>query len=161
MVVGFEVGDVDDGVWLFVDGEYRLVEAVVEVLEHGVEVGVFGVYGEELLDASYALEAHVLCDFDGVGAPGCYCFAASADEESWELLGVDWLRSAEEPREFQQVVVVEGVVGLDCENVFCSEEYYHLCLLGFEVGRRRRDIRRSWSLALWGYVCGYEVIWDA
>lgn len=107
MVVGLEVGDMDYGVGLFVDCEDGLVEALVEILEHGVELGVLIVDGEELLDAQDAFETHVLGDFYGVGAPRCDCLTACADEEARECLLIDELSTAEEPCEFADVGLVE------------------------------------------------------
>ncbi len=82
LVVCLEVGDVDYRVGLFVYCEDGLVEPLVEVLEHGVELGVLIVDREELLDARDAFETHVLRDFHSVGAPRSDCLTAGADEEA-------------------------------------------------------------------------------
>ena len=49
-------------------------------LKHRVEVVVVGFDADELLDAAYSADAHVLCYLDGVGAPRSDHFLARSEE---------------------------------------------------------------------------------
>lgn len=155
LVISLEVGYMDNGIGLFVDGEDGLVESLVEVLEHGVERGVLVVDGEELLDTRDAFETHVLRDFYGVGAPRCDCLTSRADEETREELLIDELSAAEEPCEFAGVGLIERMRGLDCQDVLCSEKYYHLDLLGFVADRRNMGAGVDFVGSVGGIVCSY------
>ncbi len=75
-----------DGLWLMVDGEYRLVQTVVHALQHTVMGGILTLHGEVLLNTRNAGETHVLRDLNGIGAPGGYHLAARSHKETVELL---------------------------------------------------------------------------
>ena len=84
LVVFLQIFHMLDGLRLDVDREDVLVEAVVHALQHGVVVGILVGYGEILLDAADALEAHVLGDLYGIGRPRGHHLAARAYEPSVE-----------------------------------------------------------------------------
>ena len=73
---------------LMVDGEYRLVDAVIHALKHRVVFRVFRLYREVFLDTQNAVEIHVLCNLYGIRTPRSDHFASWSDEISFKTLAV-------------------------------------------------------------------------
>ena len=106
VVVGIDVGDIFQRLRLAVDEKHVLVEVVVFVLQHRVEAVVVFLDGMEFLDTRNAANAHVLSNFDGVGAPRCYHLAARTEEEAFDDIFFDFGGVAEEPIKFFDIVII-------------------------------------------------------
>ena len=103
LVVGLQVVDVDDRIRLLADGEYHLVQPVIDALQHRVVIRLGRADGEVFLDAGDALQAHVLGDLDRVRAPRGNHLAARADEMSFHGLSTCRCRAAEEPHQLFRI----------------------------------------------------------
>ena len=66
---------------LMIHGEYRLVEPFIHALQHRVVLGILVCHGEKFLYTHNAVEIHVLCNLNGIGAPRCNHLASRTDEE--------------------------------------------------------------------------------
>ncbi len=115
-VVLLHVLDVDNRVGLLVDGEDALVESVITAVEHGVEGGVLPV-GRILLDAAYSLQAHVLGNLHGIGAPRGYHLAPRAHVVALDALSVDEPGARKQPFKCSHALRIETCGGLHCENL--------------------------------------------
>ena len=89
LVVCLNVVDVFQGFWLAVDGKHGLVEVLVAVLQHRVKRRVLRLHFLELLDAHNALDAHILGNFDGIGAPRRNHLSARPDEVAFHRVFLD------------------------------------------------------------------------
>ena len=108
LVIFLQIVYVLDGLRLVVNGEHSLVYSLVHALQHGVMLRLGRVHGEEFLYAADALEAHVLRDFHGIGAPGGDHLPAGTHEIAFQGLRFLQFRVAIEPAQF----VYLGLAGL-------------------------------------------------
>ena len=98
LVVCLQVGNLHDGLWLYVHAEEFLVQTVlVHALKHGVELGILALHGEVFLNACYAFHSHVLCNLHGVGAPGGNHLTAWTNEASLQMVCFQHFGLAIEP----------------------------------------------------------------
>lgn len=84
----------------------------------------------KLLDAGDALEAHVLGDFHGVGAPGGNHLLAGPDEAALDGCGAQGGGSVKEPSELFSLLGGELVIRLYGVNQIRAflKKYDHKCL---------------------------------
>ena len=127
LVILFQVLDVSDRLRLYVDGEDVLVEAVVHTLQHGVVRSVGRSHGEVLLYTRNAIEAHVLCDLNGIRTPRSNHLASRSDKESAERLFVQQFGIVIQPRQFSHLCIAWQMIYLCCDDRlgWCLEEYNH------------------------------------
>ena len=110
LIVGVEIVDRANGFGRVVDGEKRVVQSVVNSLQHGV-VLLLGRGGEVFFNARNAVEIHVLRDLNGICAPRSYHFAAGSDEEPFHPIAFDRGSLSVEPAKFFHFFGVEAMIG--------------------------------------------------
>ena len=87
LVVCLQVGNLHNGLRLYVHAEQILVQTVlVHALKHGVELGLLVLHREVFLYACNALYSHVLCYLHGIGTPGSYHLAARTHEATCQMV---------------------------------------------------------------------------
>ena len=99
-----------------VNGENALVQSVIHALKHRVIISILGADGEIFLYTAYALHAHVLGNFHGIGTPRGNHLAAWSDEETVEFLIFQECRVAIEPAQFADLIVRKLMVNLSCNH---------------------------------------------
>ena len=127
LVVLLDIVHVFDGLRLVIDGEDRLVEAVVHTLEHAVVLGVLVGDGEELLYTRNAAETHVLRDLNGIRTPRRNHLTARTDKVARQLLGVEQRGVAIQPAEGLRLGCAGLMVNLSGNDVLLGslEEKNH------------------------------------
>ena len=119
LVVGFQILDIDNRVWLLVNRKDILVQPVVNALEHRVMCCLARRYREVFLDTADALQSHVLGNFHGVRTPRRNHFAARTDEPSAQCLSLYRLGSAKKPYELLRLFRCKRMLGLYRQHRFC------------------------------------------
>ena len=113
LVIGGQVLDVNDRVRFLVDGEDRLVQAIVDTLQHRVMFGILPFAGEVLLDTTDTLQRHVLGDLHRISTPRSYHFTAGTNKPPRDIFLIDELRTGEKPRELLQVLSAKLLVRIN------------------------------------------------
>ena len=129
LVVSLEVLYHADRSRLDVDGKDVLVESVIQALKHGVMVGILACYGEVFLDASYALDVHVLRNLNGIRAPRGHHFAARSDEVACKALFFQCRCFSVEPAKFVYILSTKCLSCLCGNNTLLGclkEDYLHI-----------------------------------
>ena len=116
LVVFLKVVNVLDRLRLVVNSEDALVESVVHALQHRVVVGILAAYGEVFLYTRNAVQIHVLCNLNGICAPGCNHLAARAYEISAEAVVFYECGIAIKPAQFLYFLVIELMVSFGSNN---------------------------------------------
>ena len=140
LIVGVEIVDRANGFGRVVDSEKRVVQSVVNSLQHGV-VLLLGRGGEVFFNARNAVEIHVLRDLNGICAPRSYHFAAGSDEEPFHTIAFDRGSLSVEPAKFFHFFGVEAMIyrcgddasygGAEKENHF--ELVYYVWEIKYDV----------------------------
>ena len=89
--------DIDDGIGLFIDFKYLLVDTIVHALQHGIMLGISIGDREIFLYAGNTFKPHVLRNFHGIGTPRGNHLFTGTDKPTVETGLGKQLRPTEKP----------------------------------------------------------------
>ena len=129
LVVSLNVFDVLQRFRFAVNGEHHLVKVLVAVLQHRVVRRIFRLHFLELLNADNTFNAHVLGNFDSIGAPRCNHLAARPDEMTFHRVFFDFFGITEKPSEFGNSLYGKFRLRINSYNMLIIrlEETHHKC----------------------------------